>query len=332
MSQSIDGLVLPRPGSTLDSTQSPIPGPTEAAFTQTFGTLLPPASFLNTTTGKAAYYEILPSSPGGDSSDTLPSRVLFVHGVQTPALGMLPLTRALQTSFPRAHLVLVDLWGHGLSDTPIVPHSADLFHQLLDALLDRLGWDSAHLVSFSFGGAITPAYVSRRVARIESFTLVAPAGLLRSSDLSAEEQGHMRGDDEAAARKWVLEWLEGGELVVPADWRQRVDNGEVVAEAVREWQMHHHPGHVASVVAIVRDGGVFDTYAEFAKVARTAVPSLVVLGELDDLCTEQQVREHGFTNVSVIPQVGHGVVRDRAAEVAALVGDFWTKLAATTAS
>ena len=324
MSPSVDNLVLPRPGAALEAAQGPIPGPTETAFTQTFGTLLPPASFLHTATGKAAYYEILPSSSGA-SSDT-PSRVLLVHGVQTPALGMLPLARILQTSFPRAHMVLVDLWGHGLSDTPVVPHNADLFHQLLDALLDRLGWSSAHLIGFSFGGSLTSGYVSRRPERIQRFTLVAPAGLLRSSDLSAEEQGHMRGEDESAASKWVLEWLEGGQLVVPADWRQRVDKGEVVAEAVREWQMRHHPGHSASVVAIVRDGGVFDTHAEFAKAARTGIPSLVVLGELDGLCTEQQLREHGFANVSVVPQVGHGVVRDRAQEVAALVTEFWTKL------
>lgn len=40
----------------------------------------------------------------------------------------------------------------------------------------------------------------------------------------------------------------GGQLNIPADWKQRVEKGEVVAEAVREWQIREHPGHVASVV------------------------------------------------------------------------------------
>ncbi|RSL91925.1 hypothetical protein CEP52_014112 [Fusarium oligoseptatum] len=313
MSFNPDELVLPRPGGAVGSPKSPISGPSEEAFTKTFGALLPPAKFLNTATGKAAYYELLPSSPSDDTN--APHRVLLIHGVQTPALGMLPLARELQTSFPSAHLVLVDLWGHGLSDTPIVPHEAGLFHQLLDDVLDHLEWPSAHLVGYSFGGSLTSGYVASRPSRVQSFTLVAPAGLLRFADFSAEEQDCLRGGDEAAARKWVVEWLEGGELIVPADWEKRVEKGEIVAEAVREWQMREHSGHTASVVAIVRDGGVMDKHSEFTKAGGTSVPVLAILGELDSLCTEQQLNEHGISNVIVVPQVGHSVVRDKAREV-----------------
>ncbi|KAF1847685.1 alpha/beta-hydrolase [Cucurbitaria berberidis CBS 394.84] len=336
MSPRLDNLVLPRP-------KAPIPGPAEAIFTKVFGRLLPPAKYLNTVNGRAAYYEVLPShhsAPGdldelhsfsslslapGDSSHT-PDRVLFIHGVQTPALGMLPLARALHAKFPGAHLVLVDLWGHGLSDTPVLPHDPNLFHQLLDALLDRLEWPSAHLVGYSFGGALTVGYVVSRSKRVQSFTLVAPAGLIRSSKFTAEEQGHLRGDDEAAAREWVLEFLEGGDLVVPADWRERVGRGEIVAEAVRDWQMREHSGHAATVVAVFRDGGVMDKDAEFVRAARTGIPSLVVLGAKDDLCSEEELKELGFANVAVVPEVGHGVVRERAPQVAAFISDFWMGL------
>jgi pimeloyl-ACP methyl ester carboxylesterase len=289
--------------------------------------LLPPAKYLNTVNGKAAYYEILPSSPfpPGNSSHT-PDRVLLIHGVQTPALGMLPLARALQASFQGTHFVLVDLWGHGLSDTPVIPHDQSLFHQLVDALLDHLEWSCAHLVGYSFGGVLTLGYVASRSSRIQSFILIAPAGLIRSSGFTAEEHGHLRGDDEAVARKWVLELLEDGELVVPTDWKERVERGEVVAEAVREWQMSEHPGHAASVVAVFRDGGVMDNDAEFFRAVRTGITSLAVLGELDDVCSERELNELGFVNVAVVPQVGHAVVRERVHEVAALISNFWTKL------
>jgi pimeloyl-ACP methyl ester carboxylesterase len=325
---SVD-FVLPRPGGATGSSKPPIPGPTEAAFTETFGTLLPPARYLNTANGKAAYYEFLPSSSSSSSPGKIshtPDRVVFIHGVQTPALGMYPLAHALKASFPHAHFVLVDLWGHGLSETPVVPHDMSLFHQLLDALLDHLEWPSAHLIGFSFGGALTVGYVASRSSRVQSFALVAPAGLRQSSNFTAEERGHLRGGDEAAARKWVLELLEGGALVVPADWKERVVRGEAVAEAVRQWQMVKHPGHAASVVAVFRDGGVLDNDALFVKAARTGIPSLAVLGGLDDLCSEQQLNELGFANVAVVPQVGHGVVRDRAPEVAAFINNFWMKL------
>lgn len=322
MSSNSGLLVLPRPGREFDSNQSPVPGPTEKAFVETFGQILPAAQFLVTDTGKAAYYELPPVT---DKSGT-PDRVLFIHGVQTPALGMAPLAKALQEFFPHAHLLLVDLWGHGLSDTPIVPHESALFHQLLDSLLDHLKWPSAHLIGFSFGGALTAGYVASRPSRVDSFVLVAPAGLLSFSNFSAEEQALIQGDDEKAASEWIVSWLEGGELVIPEDWKDRVQKGQVVAEAVRDWQTRAHPGHNASVVAIFRDGGVMDKHAVFKDAVETGIPSLAVLGELDGVCNEDQLREVGFTDVTVVPQAGHGVVRENVPEVAALISKFWNKL------
>ncbi|KAF4419905.1 Dihydrolipoyllysine-residue acetyltransferase component of acetoin cleaving system [Fusarium acutatum] len=316
-------LVLPRPGASYKP-QEPVAGPTESAFVETFGALLPAAQFLQTPRGKAAYYEIKPSSSKDEITKI--DRVLFIHGVQTPALGMLPLARALEKSFPVSHMVLIDLWGHGLSDTAVAPHEASLFHELIDNLMDHLSWQSAHIVGFSFGGATTVSYVASRPSRVKSFTLVAPAGLLQLSMFTPEEQACLQGDDEVAAKKCVMNILEGGDLVVPADWKQSVANGEVVAEAVREWQMREHPGHTASVVAIFRDGGVMDSHAHFDEAAKTGIPSLAVLGELDSLCSKDQLNAHGFENVFVVPKAVHSVVRDQAEDVAKLIGDFWNTL------
>jgi pimeloyl-ACP methyl ester carboxylesterase len=269
-----------------------------------------------------------PIAKAAKTETTGPDRVLFIHGVQTPALGMLPLARALQATFPQTDVVLIDLWGHGLSDTPVVPHKPALFHGLLDTLLNHIAWPSAHFVGYSFGGSLTAGYAARRPSRVDSFVIIAPAGLLRAADLSPEEQAHLRDDcnDEAAARKWVLEWLEGGELIVPGDWKERVRRGEIVAEAVREWQMREHSGHVASVIAIVRDGGVMDAHAKFRKAAQTGIPAFAVLGEMDGVCSEQLLNEQGFNNVAIVPQVGHGVVRERVPEVAGLISGFWSRL------
>ncbi|KAI1070765.1 hypothetical protein LB507_006746 [Fusarium sp. FIESC RH6] len=318
MSSTAKSLVLPHPGAVASKKNS-VPGPPEADFVKTFGALLPSAKFLETPHGKAAYYEILPSEIKGPID-----RVFFIHGVQTPAIGMLPLARALEKSFPHAHLVLVDLWGHGLSDTPILPHEPALFHQLIDDLLDHLKWPSAHLVGFSFGGATTASYIAKRQERVKSFTLVAPAGLLSSEAIFPPE--HMRGDDEAAAQKWIFNFLEGGDLVVPSNWRERVANGEIVAEAVRDWQMRNHYGHVSSVVGIFRDGGVMDSHSKFAQAGKSGVQNLAVLGENDDLVSKEQLESYGFDNVFVVEGAGHGVVRDRAEEVAGLITKFWNGL------
>ena len=284
---------------------------------------------MSLTNGKAAYYELPPAAvntPGDvtrqwDSSD----RVLFIHGVQTPAIGLLPLAKALHDAFPSTHCVLLELWGHGLTDAPVTPYEADLFHQLIDAMLNELKWPSAHLVGFSFGASLSTGYATSRTALVESMTLVAPAGLIRLTDFTPEEQVYLgRGADEAAAQAWILDMLEeGGKLIVPDDWQERVTRGEVVAEAVREWQLRKHPGHAASVVAVLRDAGAIGNHAAFASAAGTGIPSLAVLGKRDGLSSEKELNQLGFKNVDVIPGAGHGVVRERVPEVANAISRFW---------
>ncbi|KAJ5919454.1 hypothetical protein N7454_009289 [Penicillium verhagenii] len=294
---AINNLVLPRPG-TNNTSNSPqvIKAPSEEAFTSIFGNLLPKASYLETPTGRAAYYSLPPTT----STSTQP-----------------PPPR-----FPSAHYALVDLWGHGLTDTPVMPHTPELFHALLLALMKELGWADAHVVGYSFGASTTASFVARYPSRVSSMVLVAPAGLVRSVQFNEVERGYLvggEGVDEDAAREWGIGWLEGGELVVPADWEERVGRGEVVAEAVREWEGRVHEGHVGSVVGILRDGGVFDNHAAFVQAAETKTPSLVILGELDDLCSVQELKDVGLSNVAVVSGVGHGVVRESVPEVVDLM-------------
>ncbi|KAK0387363.1 hypothetical protein NLU13_5676 [Sarocladium strictum] len=320
-------IAIPRPGAAAAETpQPPIPAPSEEAFTTEFGRLLPPARFLTTKHGKAAYYEMPPSQARGDGNN-IPERVLFVHGVQTPALGMLPLAHALRPSFPQSHFVLVDLWGHGLSDAVREPHEPGLFHSLIDSLLDELKWPSVHLIGFSFGGALAVGYTLARTSRVSTLTLVAPAGLIPYASLSEDDRAKKDGDDEDAGQRWSARWLDGGDLVVPEDWKEKVAKGEIVAPAVKKWQMVEHRGHPATVRAVVRDGGIFDvdSQANFKAVVNAGVPYYGIVGELDGVCSDDDLKKVGFEHFSVVQGVGHEVVRARADEVAALITDFWGK-------
>ncbi|KAL4816808.1 Alpha/Beta hydrolase protein [Aspergillus spinulosporus] len=317
-------IVLPRPGQV--TTGKSIPGPSEAAFVRTFGQVLPSASYLPTRNGRIAYYTQSPTT--NDPAASI-RRVLFIHGVQTPAIGLQPLSKELSSRFPSAQCVLVDLWGHGLTDTPFAPHEPALFHQLIEDLMSHLGWPNAHMIGYSFGGSTTAMFAAARPDRVSSMVLVAPAGLLREARFTDEQRGYLRGGNaglEEAAKDWILEFLEGGRLTVPSDWQERVARGEVVAEAVRDWELKNHPGHQASVVGVFRDGGVLDRHDEFLRAARSGVPALCVLGETDDVCTADDLYGVGLKNVAVVPGVGHGVVRERAPKVAHLIDTFWRGL------
>lgn len=319
-----DLITIPRPGTKVSSSVDSIPGPSEESFTATFGKLLPTAEYLSTSYGKIAYYTYTPTTTSPSSSPV--QRVLFLHGVQTPALGLQPLAKTLHTRVPGAEYVLVDLWGHGLSCTPVTPHTPSLFHHLIDSLLTHLHWETCHLLGYSFGGSTAISYVSSsdtRAERIKSVSLIAPAGLWKCPDLDEDK---LFNSDLEMARSHVLELLEGGPLVVPSDWRTRISNGEVVAEKIREWQMESHKGHVASVVAIVRDGGVFGQQDAFESAVKTQIPVLAVLGETDDVVFEKDLRDVGVQNVVVIKDVGHGVVRQKVPEVAKYIEYFWNGL------
>lgn len=197
----------------------------------------------------------------------------------------------------------------------------------MDDLLDHLSWARAHVVGYSFGGALAVGYAATRTSRVQSFALVAPAGLIRRKGFDPRGQVLLAVEgekDEGAVRDFIVnDVLEGGGLVVPEDWEERVKRGEVVAEAVREWQTREHRGHAASVVAIFRDGGVMDSDEVFVKAAETGVPNLVVLGGTDDVCSKAQLKALGYQDVKVVEGAGHSVVRDKATDVAENIAKFW---------
>lgn len=319
-------ITIPRPGATVPDSIESTPGPSEDSFTTTFGKLLPPAQFLSTAHGKIAYYTYASKTTSATSASFSTQRVLFLHGVQTPSLGLQPLASSLQTLFPSSEFVLVDLWGHGLTSTPVLPHTPSLFHFLIDSLLSHLHWESCHLLSYSFGGSTTISYIASSVARaqsIRSVALVAPAGLWKSPHLDEDK---LYNPEFSTAKSHVLDLLEGGPLIVPTDWQSRISKGEIVAEKVREWQMEHHQGHTASVVAIVRDGGVFGQEEAFAKAVETKIPILAVLGETDDVVFEKDLKGVGVDNVVVVKGAGHAVVRQKVPEVARHIEKFWKEL------
>jgi pimeloyl-ACP methyl ester carboxylesterase len=323
-------IVLPRPGTVKPGEKLlSIAAPSEELFVASFGKLLPQATYLRTQNGRAAYYELPPSRPAPTNSKMPVSRVLFVHGIQTCAIGLQPLVSALSSRFAYSHCVLVDLWGHGLTDTPLTTHEPALFHALIEALMAQLGWNDTHLVGYSFGGSTVASFAAAHPERVASITLVAPAGLIRKALFTELQKSYLQGGEglEEKAKAWILEFLGGGDkLIVPSDWKERVGRGEVVAEAVREWEMKEHEGHAASVVAIFRDGGVLDKHAEFVKAAKSGFKYLCILGELDAVCTVQDLHGVGMQNIAVVPKVGHGVVRERVSEVAQLIEDFWNTL------
>jgi pimeloyl-ACP methyl ester carboxylesterase len=322
MSLQNSSIILPSP--VVHDGYTTIAAPSEASFISEFGSLLPVAQFLTSAWGNTAYYNFPPKS---NTVSGPIKRVLFIHGIGTPALGMLPLASKLHAENPSAHFVLYDLWGHGLSSTPLVPHVPALFHSQILQLLERLQWPTAHFVGYSFGCPTSVTFFVSHPERVESVAFVAPAGLIRSAEFSPEQQAFVRGgENEDGAREFILKFLGAAPLVVPEDWRESFKHGTVVGAALWAWEMKSHQGHITSVISMFTYGGVLDHHEAFKKASEMGLKPLAVLGGDDDVCTIQDLKDVGFDNVIVVPAVGHELVRQSVPEVAASIDTFWKGL------
>ena len=73
--------------------------------------------------------------------------------------------------------VRYDLFGRGYSDRPDTAYTPELFDRQLTELLDRLDANGPiHLVGLSMGGAIVVHFTDRHPERVQSLSLLAPAG------------------------------------------------------------------------------------------------------------------------------------------------------------
>jgi pimeloyl-ACP methyl ester carboxylesterase len=171
-----------------------------------------------------------------------------------------------------------------------------------------------------------------------SLTLVGPAGLLlRETDVSTWEalvrSGGPGGLWASLARQSILNLVDGEVAPEPpAGWRERVakDGTLYDMEAVQVWQRENHAGHVAVLVGMCFDVGVFDEHEAYRMVAQGPVgkKSLVILGEHDELFLVERMRRelHNCGRIGgfeVMKDVGHLVVRQKPRETAEALVSFW---------
>lgn len=325
--------VIPHP--THSSGERSILPPSAEDFNAFFGGVLPPAQTVKSYWGVTTYYLIQPSHPSPSTSEP-PRHVVLIHGVGTPAIGLLPLaTRLAADSIPTTVLIY-DNWGHGLSSTPVATHSAGLFHVQILHLLSHLEWPRAHFLGFSLGGIIAASFARYHPSLVESLVLVAPGGLLRKSNLSAWERfviwgGWGWGWESISTRK-VYGMIGPGP--VEEGWEKKFKEkglDAVPREAVQVWEREKHAGHVASMISSFRYAGVYDSHDIYENIAKGGLATLTLLGEKDNFFeadyTQNELRSLGWKGrIHVVNGVGHGVVAEKVKEVEELVLAFWRNL------
>jgi len=97
--------------------------------------------------------------------------LLLLHGLGDHALVWSSLGEYLAADY---HIVAPDMRGHGESSKPETDYSFKSAIADLEALMDKLGWSSAHIVSHSWTGKLAVIWAKQNPQRIKSMVLVDP--------------------------------------------------------------------------------------------------------------------------------------------------------------
>ncbi|OUL28306.1 alpha/beta hydrolase [Nostoc sp. RF31YmG] len=97
--------------------------------------------------------------------------LLLLHGLADNALVWSSLGDYLAADY---HIVAPDMRGHGESSKPEQDYSFESAIADLEALMDRLGWSSAHVVSHSWTGKLAAIWARQHPERLRSIILVDP--------------------------------------------------------------------------------------------------------------------------------------------------------------
>ena len=97
--------------------------------------------------------------------------VLLLHGLADTALVWSSLGETLASDF---HAIAPDMRGHGNSDKPDDGYEFLTLIEDLEALMDSVGWDSAHILGHSWTGKLVAVWMRHNPSRFRSAILVDP--------------------------------------------------------------------------------------------------------------------------------------------------------------
>jgi len=211
--------------------------------------------------------------------------VLFIQGVGVPGQGWKPQMDALSTRF-----TCVSFDNRGVGGSSLPPGTLTIAQMVEDtrALLDHLGWASAHLVGHSMGGIIAHQLALAAPERVRSLSLLCT---------------FPRGKDAARLTPWVM-WVglrtRVGtarmrrhaflEILLPASVIDRDAAAAAYSPFFGRDIADQHPMAMAQVMAMSK-------HDEEARLSTLRAPTLVVSGAEDKLA----IPEFGERLAAAIP-------------------------------
>jgi len=229
-------------------------------------------------------------------------------GFQTSALGA------------KYRVIAFDNRGSGRSSAPDLPYTTRMMADDTVALMDRLGIDRAHVLGVSLGGMIAQEVALNHPARVRSLQLHCTAARADRYMLALLENLRTVRATLGAdlAQRAMALWL-----FAPSTFNERPEFVEMLLHAA---STQPYP---QSDVGFARQGDAVVSHDALDRLATIACPTLVTVGEEDQLAPLRFSREivHALPRAEfhTVPRAGHVYFWERPAEFNALCLEFLTK-------
>lgn len=238
----------------------------------------------------------------------------MAHGIGSRKEMWRPIVDGLSDSFT---CVTYDQRGHGESPVPPVPFSLDDLVDDLEALRDRLGHQTIHVIGHSLGGQIGPRYAHRFPERITSVGLLSTAA------------GRTPEDSAKLAAVIKRMRVEGIDQVLPT----LVDRW--FTDEFREQNPDAIDKRIAQVLGTPAEIFlcVFDIYGETEMAPwlnEVAAPCLVLTGEFDPGCSPRHNRfiddQLPNSQLVILDRLRHSIIVEAPERVVAELRAFFAQL------
>ena len=207
-------------------------------------------------------------------NEDMDQALVFLHGFT----GSTRTWHNIAPYFSDYKTVLIDLIGHGQTDSPMDPERFSMDAQLndLDAIFGRLELKQIALAGYSMGGRVALAYACTRPDRLSALILESA-----SPGLKTEQQRNERRQNDGALADRILSggivsFVDGWEKIPLFKTQEALP--ETVKAAVREERLNQNPIGLANSLMGMGTGAQ-DSYWE--AIGDLKVPVLLVTGSLD---------------------------------------------------
>ncbi|KAI9659756.1 MAG: hypothetical protein M1831_003654 [Alyxoria varia] len=229
-------------------------------------------------------------------------KVLFLHGVRSPCITLVPLAEGLASRGCR--VMLLDLFGHGWSGGPTdLPYDSRLYTtQIFMALASSpISWTGAHahggrfsIIGASLGGGLAADFASYFPQLVDDLVLLVPGGLTRGKHISWKSKVlYPEGWLPESFREWLVgrrlnnqiesivvsrECDENTGEVIENDTQIDAGSGIDLAAGPTEsqqknqldigrtmaWQSDHHPGFLRSFMSTICHSPITDQHPRWS--------------------------------------------------------------------